>query len=366
MVKGKNIDELMNERKNNFDIIRFFAAALVIFSHTYPLTTGSNGTEPFGVLSNGQMTFGELAVKVFFVISGFLITQSFDRSKDLVKYAKARILRIFPALIVVVSLSALILGPIFTNLPLKKYFLNHQTIDYFKTITLYWIRYDLPGVFQSSPYHAVNGSLWTLWYEFFFYIVVAILGVTKLLNKKIVVVGFIAATILFYLGRGTFYTDLFRYFSMGMLIYLFRKNIIHNGWFALISFVVVALTIKTHYFTYFLSIFGSYLIFYLAFNNKLKFYNFGKYGDFSYGLYIYGFPVQQMVVHLSHNQLSILESFLISFPITLVFAFLSWRIVEKNALKLKKVSIITNTKSLIKNWNHSNNIKNNNSADGKF
>jgi peptidoglycan/LPS O-acetylase OafA/YrhL len=349
MIKGKNIDELMNERKNNFDIIRFLAATLVIFSHAYPLT-GNAGSEPFGILSNGLMSFGGLAVKVFFVISGFLITQSFDRSKDVIQYSKARILRIFPALIVVVLLSVFILGPIFTELSLKNYFSDPKTIDYFKTLTLYKMQYYLPGVFQSTPNKAINGSLWTLWFEFFFYIVVAFLGVTKLLNKKIVVTGFILATILFYLGRGNFYTDLFRYFSAGMLFYLLRKNIIHNGWIALVSVIVLALTIKTSYFNYTLTIFGSYIIFYLSFHKKLKFYNFGKYGDFSYGLYIYAFPVQEMIVYLSHNHLSPLENFLLAFPITLVFAVLSWRLVERNALKLKKVSIMTKKNSLDKNY----------------
>jgi peptidoglycan/LPS O-acetylase OafA/YrhL len=194
MLRGRSIDEFIKERKNNFDFIRFLAATLVIFSHSYPITTGNNGSEPFGILSNGQMTFGELAVSVFFVISGFLITQSFDRSKNIFYYLKARILRIFPALIMVVILSVFFLGPIFTDLSLKNYFSDPQTIDYFKTITLYWMQFDLPGVFQSNIYPgAVNSSLWTLWFEFFFYIVVAFLGVTKLLNKWIVLVGFILA-----------------------------------------------------------------------------------------------------------------------------------------------------------------------------
>lgn len=352
MLTGRSIDELINDRKNNFDFIRFLAATLVIFSHAYPLT-GIPGIEPFGILSNGLMSFGGLAVKVFFVISGFLITQSFDRSKNIFNYTKARILRIFPALIVVVLLSIFFLGPIFTDQGFKNYFLHPQTMNYFKTITLYWMQYDLPGVFQSNPNHAINGSLWTLWFEFFFYIVVAILGVTRLLNTRIVLVGFIVASILFYLGRGNFYTDLFRYFSAGMFFYLFRKNIVHNGWMAFISFIVLALTIKTSYFNYSLPIFGSYIIFYLSFSKKLKFHHFGKYGDWSYGLYIYSFPVQQIVVHVSNNQLSALENFLVSFPITLLFAFLSWHLVEKNALKLKKGFSMNRKKSLIENQNHS-------------
>jgi peptidoglycan/LPS O-acetylase OafA/YrhL len=351
MLRGRNIEDLMSERKNNFDFIRFVAATLVIFSHSYPLTIGNNGSEPFGTVTRGDMTFGELAVSIFFVISGFLITQSFDRSKNVFYYAKARMLRIFPALIVVVLLSIFILGPIFTNLSVRNYFMNPQTANYLKTITLYWVQYNLPGVFLSNTYPgAINGSLWTLWYEFFFYIVVAVLGVTKLLRKEVVIAGFILSTILYHFGRANFYADLFRYFSAGMLVYLFRKQIVHNGWIAFISFMAIALTIRSgHHFSYFFTIFGSYLIFYLSYSQKVKLHHFGKYGDFSYGLYIYAFAVQQTLMALFHNHMSHLENFLLAFPISLMFAFLSWHIVEKNALKLKRVSMINRKESAVKN-----------------
>ena len=105
---------------------------------------------------------------------------------------------------------------------------------------MYWIQFDLPGVFQTNKWPGgVNGSLWTLWYEFFFYIVVAILGVTRLLDKRVVLLGFILSTAFYFLDRGGFYTDLFRYFSAGMLFYLFRKQIKINGWLAILSFIIL-------------------------------------------------------------------------------------------------------------------------------
>ncbi|WHY76922.1 acyltransferase [Neobacillus sp. WH10] len=338
-LKGRNIDECINARKNNLDIIRFFAATLVIFSHAYPLTYGNNGSEPFAIFTNGEMTFGELAVSIFFVISGFLITQSFVRSNDPVKYFKARSLRIFPGLIFCVLLSVFILGPIFTELSLMDYFKNRDTYEYMSTITLYLIQYDLPGVFQTNVWPtAVNGSLWTLWYEFFFYIVVAILGVTRLLDRRFVLACFILSSIVYFMGIGGFYSDLFRYFSAGMVFYLYRKQIKLNGWFAILSLVIVILTAKFGFFDYALSIFGTYLIFYIAFDTRLKLENFGKYGDFSYGIYIYAFPFQQIMVYIFHNQLSPLKNFLYSFPVTLLFAIVSWHLVEKRALKYKNVS----------------------------
>nr|WP_295972281.1 acyltransferase [uncultured Bacillus sp.] len=337
-LSGKTVDLCIDERKNNLDFIRFVAATCVIFSHAYPLTTGNNASEAFAVFSKGQMTLGELAVSIFFVISGFLITQSYDRSKDPIYYFKARVLRIFPGLIFCVFLTILLLGPIFTELSVKDYFKNRETFDYLKTITLYWIQYDLPGVFQTNVWPvAVNGSLWTLWYEFFFYIVVAALGVVRLLDKRVVLVGFILASALYFLGIGGLYTDLFRYFGAGMVVYLFRKHIKMNGWMAIISLIILMITVKMGYFVYAFTIFGTYLIFYFAFDTRVKLQNFGKYGDFSYGIYIYAFPIQQIMSYLFHNQLTHWENFLLAFPFTLLFAIISWYLVEKRALKYKKV-----------------------------
>ncbi|MBS4213120.1 acyltransferase family protein [Neobacillus rhizophilus] len=355
-LKGKSIDQYITTRKNNLDFIRFIAAALVLFSHSYPLTLGNNGSEPFAILTKGQMTFGEFAVSIFFVISGFLITQSFERSKSPISYFKARFLRIFPGLIFVVFLSIFLLGPIFTDLSLKDYFTARDTYEYLSTISLYWIQYDLPGVFQTNVWPtAINGSLWTLWYEFFFYIVVAVLGVTRLLNKRIVLFVFILNAGLHFFNKDDLYYDLFRYFSSGMLFYLFRKQIKLNGTIAILSFIILLLAPSFGYFESAFSIFGAYLIFYLGYEAKLGMHNFSKYGDFSYGIYIYAFPIQQIMVHLFNNKLSPLEDFFLSLPFTLIFAFISWHLIEKNALKLKNFSLNTEKKSLIKIRYHSNN-----------
>lgn len=338
--KGKYIDQCIESRKNNFDIIRFFAATLVVFSHAYPLTSGHNGSEPFGLLTNGQMTYGELAVSVFFMISGFLITQSYDRSKNIIYYFKARILRIFPALIYCVLLSVFLLGPIFTEMSMKDYFKDYNTYEYLQTISLYWIQFDLPGVFLANVWpNAVNGSIWTLWYEFFFYIVVAALGVTRLLNKWVVLAGFIFSGYLNYHSIGGFYTELFIYFAAGMIFYLFRNQIKLNGVVAIISFLILIFTRENPIFGYLLSILGTYIIFYMAFNSRVRFHSFGKFGDFSYGIYIYGFPVQQIITHLFAGQLTHIENFLLAFPITLILAIVSWNLIEKRALKYKNYSV---------------------------
>lgn len=338
--KGKYINEFLIGRNNNFDIIRFVAATLVIFSHAYPITYGNNGSEPFAILTSGQMTYGELAVSIFFFISGFLITQSLDRSKNLAYYFKARFLRIFPALIVCILFSVFVLGPIFTEYSLIEYFTDLNTYQYIMGISLYFIQYDLPGVFTSNTWPvAINGSIWTLWYEFFFYIFVAIVGITTKINKWFVLTLYLINIFFFSFGIGGFYSELFIYFGAGMLYYLFKNWIKLNGIFAILSFIIVLFTARTDLFNFTFAIFGGFLILYLAFNPKIKLNNFGKYGDFSYGIYIYGFPVQQTMTYLFHNQLTPGMNFLLSFPVALLFAILSWNFVEKRALNYKKIPI---------------------------
>ena len=159
------VSEGLLTRKNNFDIIRFLASLMVVWFHSYPLTLGiTGGTDQLAFLTGGQVTFGGLAVMIFFIISGFLITMSYDRSNDLTKFTKARILRIFPGVIFVVLLSTFVLGPLVTNIELKEYLTNFQTYKYLLAMSLYKMQYALPGVFETNVYQiSVNGSLWTLW-----------------------------------------------------------------------------------------------------------------------------------------------------------------------------------------------------------
>ena len=150
-------------RVNNFDAVRLLAAAVVIFGHAHPLT---NTPSP-ALLGNSVQA---LAVKIFFVISGYLIFTSWTLEPSLPRYLRKRSLRIFPALIAICLVSALLLGPALTTLPLGDYFSSPGTYYYFKNALLSPV-YDLPGLFQDNTYPvAVNGSLWSLPVEFAMYL----------------------------------------------------------------------------------------------------------------------------------------------------------------------------------------------------
>jgi peptidoglycan/LPS O-acetylase OafA/YrhL len=349
---NNSLNSFLESRKNNFDIIRFFAAVLVIFSHSYPLTMGHDKLEPLMKLTNNQTGFGHLSVIIFFIISGFLITQSFDKSQNLLHYSKARILRIFPALIVLLLLTVFVLGPLLTTLSLGEYFTNFDTWKYLiLNISLIGVQYDLPGVFENNIFPtSVNGSLWTLWFEFFFYIIVAFLGALKILNKKVVLVAFISCLVFSFVEpvfNGNFlfgflfkYVSLFIYFGAGMLFYLFRNEIKIDFRLALFSIINIIIWTYLGYFDYAFPIFGTYLIFYISLQTKISFHNFTKHGDFSYGLYIFAFPIQQIVTLSFDNQLTPIGNFLFSFPISLILSILSWHLIEKKALMLKKTNLL--------------------------
>lgn len=354
MSRSSTLFEHMNGRKNNLDFIRFFAATLVVFSHAFPLSTGNNKTEPFYLLSNGQSTLGHIAVLVFFVTSGFLITQSYERNPDIIRYTKARILRLFPGLAFYMILITFIIGPIITSIPLNDYFSDKSTFTYLLNVLLWPFSNQLPGVFDNNIYaNSINGSLWSLKYEFLFYILVALLGLAKILNRTSVII-LTSISIVLSLSPLPFgelislVPYMFNYFGAGMLIYLFRKKIPLSGILALLSFITLTASLFVGYFNELFIVFGSYLIIYLSYSSKVKVHNFSKYGDFSYGIYIFAFPIQQIIVSLNHGEMLPIMNFLISFPFILIIAVVSWYLVEKRALKLNYINVTSVEKKLVK------------------
>ncbi|WP_353572367.1 acyltransferase [Candidatus Albibeggiatoa sp. nov. BB20] len=361
MQKNITLADALDARQNNFDLIRFVAATMVIVAHAYPLTYGHDKTELLHLLTQQQMTFGTLGVAVFFIISGFLIYQSYDHSPNVFVYAKARILRIFPALVVVLLLAVFGLGVILTKLSVQAYFSEPVTFKYLLGVFLFPIYYELPRVFEANPWPVtVNGSLWTIPYEFVCYILVAVAGFSRILRWRIILLILLLGLFLFrwllfdnspeilghlkfwYRGIGTAkLLELSSYFLAGMVIYAYREKIIISHYLALISGIILVITSIFGGLQAWFLLAGSYLIMYLAFSPNIRYYGFAKYGDFSYGIYIYAFPVQQTLIYYSQAQWHPLVNALFAIPITLFFAILSWHLIESKALKLKKIVLIS-------------------------
>lgn len=334
--------------KNNFDFLRLIFSLSVIVTHAYALSKA-----PFPDLLgqiSGQIEFSYIGVSGFFIISGYLIFQSVSRSKGFVDYYWKRIIRLFPALFVVLLLTT-IMGAFVYNGKINSYFINHSTWTYLpRNLSLFFLQYEIDGIFEQNPYpSAINGSLWTIAYEFTGYIILSALLLLKNKGKKY---GILFAWLFFLILRLFFYErftqinfilsgkqfiNLTTLFLSGAVLAAFNFEKIRNSnWilFLSLAFLIISLFTKAFDFTHFFTL----PVVVILFGSKsTKYINSigAKIGDMSYGIYIYGFPVAQTLMYFylfNHIELMIYSTF-----ITVVLGYLSWHLIEKRALKLKKV-----------------------------
>lgn len=339
---------MKHSRENNFNIIRLVAALMVIYVHSFTIFK-INIDEPIAKILHSGVGLGEFAVYVFFVISGFLITASFTRQANNLRYFKARILRIYPGLIVVMLLTAFVVGPLFSNLGFQDYLRQFQVYLYpLKAIPLVTTTSFLPGLFTENHFaNAVNGSLWTLFWEFLCYIGVAVLGNLKLLNKTTIYIlllfGTICSTILEFLPQENFIVHslviivpMLLAFLAGMLFYFMKSSIQFEGkWIALafVSYVLFSNSNLAFTSLYILPL--AYLVFALSYSKGVRLYKFGSKYDISYGTYIYAFLIQQIIYQLTGGVLPFALNVLLSMLLTLPFAFLSFVCIEKPMMRFK-------------------------------
>lgn len=320
-------------RQNYFDHVRLVAALGVVLSHTFPLT---GHPEPLAAITGGRVDLGALCVSVFLVISGWLITQSADRRPDLWRFVRARLLRIMPGLVVVLVFTAFLLGPLVSTQ--TGYLRASEPYWYvLKNVALYWKANALPGVFAANPLpDVVNGSLWTLYYEVTFYGVIAMLMVTRLQRGWMAIAVVLALGFVYWYGpipyvgrRFAFWSRLYLPFGVGMVMYYLRTQIPISAALATGSAIGLAVSALTGIAWWW---FSPVAIGYLVLSAGLTPAATPLRWDLSYGVYIYAFPIQQLVASLGvrHPALHLL----VSVPPTLALAWLSWRYVETPALRL--------------------------------
>lgn len=330
------------ERHNNFDLLRLLAAGSVIFSHAFLIAEGSLNREPFYVLTAGQCSLGVVGLFVFFTMSGFLVTQSYEATCAPLRYTAKRLLRVYPGYVACLLALALLLGPAVTSLPLADYFGHRQFADF-----LFWNalmdtdQNGLPGVtFVDNPVgRIVDGPLWTLPCELLMYGLVLLLGIVRLLKLWLMLLLVAAGmaclwfdTAVNLLGSAGW---LLGFFAAGMVLHRLRDTRIFDAQIALAALVGLVASVSLGQFILLFPLFGSYLIIWLARHPSLPVIPAARFGDFSYGLYIYGWPVEEAVTYFTGGRLGWAELFAVSLPITLAIAALSWHLVEKRALRLK-------------------------------
>jgi peptidoglycan/LPS O-acetylase OafA/YrhL len=334
-------------RNNNFDILRFFAASMVLLDHSFPLS-GHNSAETVGQLT-GIYTSGDVAVAIFFSISGYLITASMLGSKNWLDYLLKRALRIFPGLALVTVVSVLVFGPLSTTMPLGDYFRSPETHSYLWNIALD-IKYSLPGVFQNNAYSsAVNGSLWTLPVEFSMYIIVLALGLGRALNLAFATMVTVAFWVLFYItaAHGIHVAiwgvlplketaQFGAIFFAGSCLFFATQERSISWLLAVCGVAVFFAACKTPAMPFAFMIAIPVVTIWAAKVRAPALHNFGRTGDFSYGLYIFAFPIQQLAVKFLGNSVTPLQLFAVAYPVTLLAAFCSWHLVEKHAIAAKR------------------------------
>jgi peptidoglycan/LPS O-acetylase OafA/YrhL len=345
---------------NNFDAIRLIAACFVLIGHSSaallnrPLAWDP-AVELFGI---GIHYFGVL---IFFIISGFLVTRSWEARKNIADFLMARALRIFPALTCVVLLSVFVLGLMFTTWSRSDYLSSATTHKYLEDMSLYRMYYYLPGVFETNPNGgSVNASLWTLPYEFTCYLFLMILGMMRILKNKYGPLLLLTTSALSYflfkekidtvvipvlgIDFKNFFS-LFLYFLSGSVFYKFREQVPFN-WIGLLMCVIGTILIKMNYAPELLFVvILPYLVFLFAFSGKVKLHQAGRYGDLSYGIFLYAFPVQQLIVHFLAGKIEIWQMIVLSLIGTVPFAVLSWKFIERPALQFRQKLAIKST-----NW----------------
>jgi peptidoglycan/LPS O-acetylase OafA/YrhL len=323
------------ERQNNFDLVRLIAALSVIFSHAFLLSENSQDHDPLMILTGGQTILGVVGVFVFFTISGYLIAQSFDATASPLVFLLKRALRIFPGLFVCLAICAFVIGPLVSGLSLADYlagpgpylFLLHNAVldtEYNRLPEVVFGPGNIGGI--------VDGPLWSLPCEVLMYLMLFGLGVCRLLTLRTglallaIGIGCLWFEITDALG-GAFW--LLPFFAAGICCYRLRGSRFIAGHWALLAAFGLALSIPARLFLVAFPLFGSYLAIYLALTRRLPPVPAARFGDLSYGLYIYGWPIEQCVVYFSGGAAPWWEVFGVSLALALPAAFLSWHAIER-------------------------------------
>jgi peptidoglycan/LPS O-acetylase OafA/YrhL len=333
------LNSILKKDNNNFDLLRLLASVGVIFGHAFAVFK-SEYKEP----TKAFLTFtysGDLGVYFFFFLSGMLITASFLNTKSTGHFILKRIARIWPALIVCVALTIFIVGPAFSNLNWDDYIASPATRQYFTSnLLLYNLTYSLPGVFINNFYkNIVNGSLWTLFIEVRCYLFVLIAGLIQLFSKRhfffyVCIAIFICSIIkinyleYFFRANGVY---LFLFFIAGVSAYTLRKKIFINPYVSFIL-IIIWLICKPY------DSVVCHLLFYIVFLYAVVALNINRFflkirlpGDYSYGMYIYGFLIQQCVAAY-FPQMTAYTSLLVTLPIITIMAMISWHLIEQPSI----------------------------------
>jgi peptidoglycan/LPS O-acetylase OafA/YrhL len=327
---------------DNLLLLRAIAASIVIYAHGYALTPAVDDadrlTPVFGIYA------GSVAVYAFFFVSGFLVTGSWQRQPSLGRFLAARVLRIVPAYALCLVVCALAIGAAISTLPAREYFADPEPwrfVGWNLTFPESMV-YVLPGTFEGMPHQAINGSLSTLPGEVRAYALLAIFGLLGLLDRtpRLLLALLIAFALVVFAGFQVplvgigYFIPMLGYFALGALAWSARGVLPLHGGIALllIGLAVVCRGGPLHGYAFALAL--GYSCLWFAYVPRWPL-GFNRFGDYSYGIYLWGFPMQQIVLHLVPDA-SAMSVNLLAWPLALGCAVISWHAVEAPALALSR------------------------------
>ncbi len=335
---------------NNLNLLRVVAALLVLVSHSVTVATGDASLEPLrGLLG---LSLGDISVDIFFVVSGFLVTGSLTRSNSLTKYAAARGLRIVPGLWVALLVTVLIVSVSFSAFSPARNLMDLRTWHYLSRngLIVTGVDFSLPGAFASNPFPgSVNASLWTLPLEVWMYIILAFEWwvarevfervETRYLPKLLLVTAAVLVVATLGLVLAGHPSNSLRHAAMffsAAWMYEARERIPLKGVAASLALTAIlcAAIVSHSAFEVAYRLFLPYIVLYMAYVPAGFIRRYNRVGDFSYGIYIYAFPFQQITAALVPG-IGVFRLFLLASGMTIFAALLSWHLVESPALKLR-------------------------------
>ena len=342
-------------KRNNFNAIRLAMALAVVWSHSFALGIGTEDSEPISQLLGNVYNAGNLAVLTFFAVSGFLITDSYIRSENWKIYLRNRVARIYPGYLVAVAVCSFIVVPLFST---GFYWNSAHVLPMLSNVFL-------KGYIPTSDAFgggAVNGSLWSISYEFWCYIGILGLGITGLLKRRMIfpVIAFVVIVVRIWLdltgrrpagvlqpliGMAYFWFNVLPPFLLGAAFLLYRDSIPRSRWLlaALILCTIAASHLpiddlhRTVITRTLMPLTLAYTTLYVAFSS-IRLPNVTLYGDFSYGTYLYAFPIQQMLRVEMDTRASLPMYAILSAILSVLAGVASWWLVERWFLALAKRS----------------------------
>ncbi len=345
---SKTIEQKMAQSRHStgFDYLRLVFAILIIARHTLLICEGRAAETLTWI--GPLRPYYQFLVPVFFALSGFLVAGSLARTNNLPTFLTLRVLRIFPALGGEVLISALIIGPLLTAWPLGAYFSSPMFFKYFENL-FGNIHYFLPGLFWHNKSSFVNNQLWTVPYDLECYAIISLLAFVGIVRHP---KWFGVAALLFTIGG--FCDDWFSgelildspspghmvsaTFLWGVFIYLCRDKIPYHPLLFCLALAVtwpLLMYIET---VYVAALPIAYVTIYVGLMNPRKIFLIDR-RDYSYAMYLYGFPVQQTVYQLFPN----CRVWYLHFPLSLFFtsicAYLSWTFLESRIMNQKKHAV---------------------------